>query len=131
MKECTKCGDLKPFSEFHKAASHPSGLRSQCKSCAREYSVARYAKNKQYYADYRIKQRYGLSPYEYSVLESQQKGACRICLAPNKPLVVDHDHATGVVRGLLCRECNIGIGMLNDSVIKVSAALEYLKESNV
>lgn len=45
-----------------------------------------------------------------------------------RPLVVDHDHTTGAVRGLLCSACNTGIGHLKDDPAVVAAALHYLKE---
>jgi len=42
------------------------------------------------------------------------------------PAAIDHNHATGLIRGLICRNCNSGIGMLSDDPIKVAAALTYL-----
>jgi len=67
----------------------------------------------------------------FTELNRVQNGLCAICKKPcdtNDVLSVDHCHETGKIRGLLCNKCNIGIGMLGDSVAGVQAALDYLKE---
>ncbi len=53
---------------------------------------------------------------------------CEICLRPNtkKALALDHDHTTGAFRGWLCNSCNLGLGMLGDSPVALTAALNYL-----
>jgi hypothetical protein len=60
----------------------------------------------------------------------QQGGGCAICHKPlklDRDTVIDHDHATGRIRGVLCRKCNIGIGQLRDDPTIVASALAYLK----
>lgn len=72
--------------------------------------------------------RYGLTNAEYTQMVIDQEGACAICdKIPHEVLRVDHDHVTGVVRALLCRKCNTGIGFLGDSVQSVTKALMYLR----
>lgn len=81
----------------------------------------------------KLKREYGLTENEYWNMFRSQEGRCAIC--PHAPapgeekLAVDHDHVTGAVRGLLCRPCNSGIGMLGDSYERVNKAAEYLAES--
>lgn len=84
-----------------------------------------------------LRWRYGLTLDEYTALANQQGGVCAICHQPNtcvdprtgtvKLLAVDHDHATGAIRGLLCSDCNRGMGFLKDSQELLRRALEYLE----
>lgn len=80
----------------------------------------------------RVRERkYGVTPETYDAMLADQVGRCAICGTDepggkNTCLSIDHDHATGVVRGLLCINCNHGIGALGDSVEGISKALEYL-----
>jgi len=81
---------------------------------------------------YRLKRVYGLSLEEYDTLVFRQGGVCAICSKPpsdkknHSMLYVDHDHTTGVVRGLLCRDCNLALGLFEDSKSFLKAAISYL-----
>lgn len=71
---------------------------------------------------------YGLTLEQIRELEVAQCGECAICgVVPEKRLVIDHDHKTGKVRGLICSRCNIGLGHLGDDVAGVRRALAYLE----
>ena len=62
----------------------------------------------------------------------KQDGCCAICGEPEPPyerLHIDHDHRTGVIRGLLCNNCNRGIGHLKESIPSLRAAIRYLKDA--
>lgn len=83
-----------------------------------------------------LKTKYGISEKEYAGFLQQQAGVCAICKTPPdfRRLCVDHDHKTGDVRGLLCRNCNCAIGLLKDSTELLDKAKNYLlqsKETNV
>lgn len=69
---------------------------------------------------------YGLTPEQYASMETSQRGKCAICDHEVK-LCVDHDHGSGKVRGLLCRKCNVGIGIFKDSPKLLSRAILYLR----
>lgn len=72
--------------------------------------------------------KYGFSVAQFDQMVLEQGGACAICAqVPKEVLRVDHDHVTGIVRALLCRKCNTGIGFLGDSVQTVTKALMYLR----
>ncbi len=78
--------------------------------------------------------RYGITLDEYNRLLAAQNHCCAICGKPEsdykrKNLSVDHCHDTGKVRGLLCNQCNMGIGQLNDDYITTQRAAAYLMKS--
>ena len=74
-----------------------------------------------------LERRYGISRTDYKVLLAAQRGVCPICgKRSKKTLCVDHCHATGTVRGLLCRQCNFGLVCLGDDQAAMIAALAYL-----
>jgi Autographiviridae endonuclease VII len=73
--------------------------------------------------------RYGISPEQYDDMWVEQIGLCAICHEPEKgrkSLHVDHDHASGEVRGLLCHCCNIMIGMARDNKMILESGVSYL-----
>lgn len=80
-----------------------------------------------------LKTKFGLSYQDYLDLQQKQNYSCKICLQKdeenNTSLVVDHCHETGKIRGLLCSNCNRGIGMLQDNVNVLQNAIDYLKEN--
>jgi hypothetical protein len=70
--------------------------------------------------------KYGLNPSAYEALELRSGGLCESCQRPGK-LVVDHDHRTGKVRGLLCRRCNTGVGFFEDNPETLERLAAYLR----
>ena len=101
----------------------------------------RRAGNKWYHGNargvwlYQLKTKYGITEEDYNNLLEQQNGLCAICKQPPDAgskgrtwrLHVDHDHRTNEVRGLLCDNCNRGIGLFQESVSNLEAATDYLK----
>lgn len=79
----------------------------------------------------RFKLLYGITFQEYDQLVERQNGRCKICSKLVAKLVVDHDHVTGAVRGLLCITCNVGVGMLRDSIETLESAIVYLRGSKI
>ncbi len=72
-----------------------------------------------------MKQRYGIGADEFDGLVRLQGGVCAICGRPD-PEHVDHSHETGEVRGILCFNCNGGLGQFRDSIDALIAAAAYL-----
>lgn len=70
---------------------------------------------------------YGMTIDRYFSLLEKQNWVCAICRKPVDAYVIDHDHSSGIVRGLLCHPCNVGLGNFQDSVEIVSRAVAYLK----
>lgn len=97
-----------------------SGVKppARCKKCRSKASH-----------DQRVKAVYGITPEAYQMLLDWQGGVCAICERPSKVrrLAVDHDHATGKVRGLLCRHCNYELlGWAKDDIAVFQRAIDYL-----
>jgi|SRR3989442_882027 len=71
---------------------------------------------------------YGISWQDYKAMAARQAGACAICKRkPGRTLHIDHCHSTGKVRGLLCNNCNSGLGSFDDQCSLLQAAAEYLE----
>lgn len=75
-----------------------------------------------------LRRRYGMTLEEYDLLVERQGGLCKAC-SRKQPLVVDHCHQTGRIRGLLCNDCNLAAGRLADSPRRCAQLERYLKES--
>lgn len=74
---------------------------------------------------------YGITSKDYDRMSEKQGGVCAICKKPEKSkngrLCVDHCHLTGKVRGLLCGNCNTGIGKLGEDIAVLEAAIRYIR----
>lgn len=87
--------------------------------------------------NWRLKQDHGITLDEYERMVADQGGVCKICRRPprggrthhDQMLHVDHDHSSGRVRGLLCRQCNVAIGFLDEDVEIIASAIHYLRRS--
>lgn len=76
----------------------------------------------------RLCKKYGITPADYARMLAEQHGGCAICRhCPDRTLHVDHCHATGKVRGLLCGRCNVALGMVGESSVRLRQAIDYLE----
>ena len=126
MKRCPSCGRRLALSEFPKNRSSRDGLATYCKPChnriGRENREKRHGSTRHYHLLYR----YGVGAAEVDRLIAEQGGLCAICR--ERPAEhVDHDHATGAIRGVLCFNCNGGLGQFRDRVDLLLAASAYLQ----
>jgi len=98
------------------------------KARKRELDLARYHADPSVARDKILRKKYGISQAEYDAMLEKQGGVCRICGGTNGPRIlhVDHHHGTGAVRGLLCTNCNTGLGMFQDNPNFLSQAMTYL-----
>ncbi len=82
-----------------------------------------------------LKRNYGITTQEYDTRLANQGGVCAICGADksgrsHESFIVDHDHNTGDIRGLLCHKCNVGLGAFGDDRNILKKALEYVCRPN-
>jgi hypothetical protein len=121
IKVCTKCKEEKSIKAFYEKSGGRSGVAAICIPCHNKISK-----------EHHLKSRYGLTIEQLDLLFEQQGGRCAICFTFEPGgrydnLHIDHDHNTGVVRGLLCASCNLGIGYLKDSTSVLKSATSYLE----
>jgi hypothetical protein len=117
---CTRCKNEKPATTefFPPHNKKKNGLDSWCRSCRATYRNA----------NCRGKFRAVISDEQLQSLKDTTK-ECVICGSEEK-LVVDHDHVTGKVRGMLCNHCNRGLGHFKDSPMLLEFAAQYLYASS-
>lgn len=77
-----------------------------------------------------LKKKYGITYEDFLRLSLNQNNQCKICSNTNN-LVVDHCHKTGLVRGVICKRCNTGLGHLGDNIEGLTKALQYLKDFKI
>lgn len=83
----------------------------------------------------RLARTLGITQEEYDYIMKEHDGKCDICDTtdpggPHKKFNLDHDHATGKIRGVLCRRCNTSIGQFEDSATLLKRAIQYLEDHN-
>lgn len=79
-----------------------------------------------------LRRKYGLSVEEFEFLRLSQADMCAICGEPEPSgLHIDHDHETGLIRGLLCGKCNKAIGLLKEDPGLFDAASSYLQRTQL
>lgn len=130
-KICGACRVAKPLDAFYLTKYGAAGRRGTCKDCTRErMRPARVEQIRRQNLG-----RYGMTVEQYDALFAEQGGRCAACGEPEwiksrngEPfkLAVDHDHATGRVRGLLCATCNRVVGHLETRPALVDRMVEYL-----
>ncbi len=145
-RPCRTCKVVKGKDEFHvhlssKLVNGERCRRSDCKDCSR---ASFRANRKKWIAEHpeenavsvrrTVLKRYGMTIADHDAMIKKQNGVCVICGDPPgvigrwSTLHIDHDHATGKVRGLLCHGCNVGLGLFRDSSKFLKNAARYLDE---
>jgi hypothetical protein len=134
QKRCKKCGEIKPFDAFGNHKNTKDGKRSSCKKCANQYNKAWHKANPEKQREANLKCVYGITIDIYNQLLNKQNYRCALC-GTDTPggngnrFHVDHNHQTGEVRGLLCYQCNVGLGHLKDSPKLLKRAIQYLEDN--
>ena len=139
--ECKACG--KAYMAEWRAAHRPemrahekkrrAKMTPEDKARYRAMDIARYHADPSIARDKYLRRTFGISLAEYSEMLKAQNGRCWICGttegdSSGRTLAVDHHHGTGAVRGLLCSNCNRGIGLFKDDPERLAKAISYLLE---
>lgn len=101
--------------------------REKVLATAREH----YAKNPTLQREIYLKKEHGLTPTQYDAMNVAQQGHCKVCGRDDQRLHVDHDHTTGLIRGLLCGNCNRMVGLAGDDPAVLRQAADYIEQSTV
>ncbi len=144
---CFGCNEEKPWDQFHKQPGGTNGRKSRCVVCMRKHLDRWRAENPSHFRrigwKYELKRLYKMTPEQYLSMLESQGNVCAICkeegnltvdgselIKNGKPTKfhVDHDHVTGVVRGILCNSCNRGLGAFRDNVQYLQDAVKYLSK---
>lgn len=145
FRVCTLCQTLQPFENFNK---HSKGkLRTECKTCSKTKNKKYYSQNrdkikkqvkekssfnKEKIQNAKLQNKFGITLKDKENLFEKQGRCCAICKTKenvvNRGWDVDHCHDTGKVRGILCSNCNRGLGLFGDDPSVVLNAFEYLKK---
>jgi hypothetical protein len=116
------------------ALAYWRGYRARNREKLRLYHKKRYHEGKSAH----LSCNYGISRAEFDKMAEEQAGRCAVCDTVPQPtsdgrrtLGVDHDHATGKVRALLCTTCNLGLGAFRDDPELLRMAADYLEAHRV
>ena len=122
MLTCRSCGVEKPLADFYKT-------RRTCKKCFADTAKKKYHANKDVRRDQNMRRLYDISLDTYNKMFTEQKGCCACCgrhqTEFTRALAIDHNHATGEVRALLCTHCNTAYGSLNENEERINQLLQY------
>lgn len=122
-KRCPRCQLTQPARDFHRNASTRDGLHWVCRTCnTKSDAYGRQVERRRRFRTYDI------TAEEVEDLLRRQRQCCAICGIgfTGTEFHIDHWHASGIVRGLLCRRCNTALGLLKDDPVRLRAAIRYL-----
>jgi hypothetical protein len=129
LRRCPRCEAVKPESEFPRNRSAKSGFGTYCKPChnaiTRQFVKSKHGSSRHYH----LRRRYGIGADDVEQMLRAQCFLCPLCFTPIsvKNAHVDHDHASGEVRHLLCFNCNGGLGQFHDDPAALRRAAAYVE----
>ena len=133
MKTCHICLLEKTTDDFEKNINCADGITNRCKNCRNIKLKVGYKKDikkREAQRNRSLKYKFGIDLITYRTMVEQQDGRCVTCSrhysSLSKPLVVDHNHETGRVRGLLCDYCNRLLGNYENKPSLFRAFEKYL-----
>lgn len=129
MVVCVGCKQPKARDCFYRSPRKRNGLQSRCKECNyarhKELRVDRKDYNPPKARDAWLRAKYGIGQDDYLQMVEDQNGRCAVC-GDEAKLVIDHDHESGAVRGLLCLHCNVAEGHLKGDPARMVSLAAYI-----
>ncbi|MFB6568364.1 endonuclease VII domain-containing protein [Streptomyces noursei] len=135
---CSECDQIKPITDFYLQSKNPNSRVfgrpwKKCKACVAEQRRQQREADPETWrnraVDAKLRHLYGIGRDDYEALLRKQRGCCAICGEPpaeRRRLHVDHHHGNSAIRGLLCGNCNRGLGYLCDNPEIVLRAADYV-----
>lgn len=154
-KTCSHCGETKDIAEFRHGPGYKGGYRTECRSCERErYRLWKKRNPDKYRAKWQrdndkrkenrtgnydrtperramsrnnhLVRKYGITLADEDALIEAQGGKCAAC-GREERLVVDHCHKSSAVRAMLCNNCNVVLGLVDDDVDHLRKIIQYIE----
>ena len=138
-RTCNKCGQTKNLIEFYKTGrkkdKDPNKRHYTCKDCTKARVKAAHRADPSLQRRRDLRRLYDITLEEYEEMLERQAGKCAICKTDtaggkHNVFCVDHDHVTGKVRELLCKDCNIVLGLVQDSPEHLNRLIAYVIKHN-
>jgi hypothetical protein len=128
-RRCPDCQQVLPLDRFVRSRAAAGGIGSYCRECSNTRAKGSRQRLHGGSRHYHLKRRYGIGADEVELALRAQLRHCPICLTPltEETVRVDHDHKTGALRGLLCFNCNGGLGQFKDDPALLRRAASYLE----
>ena len=132
-RKCNKCGEVKQLTDFYKTGrktdKNKDNRHYTCKECTKARLKSKH--NPTTYRRQHLRRTYDISLEEYEEMLSIQGNKCAVCKTEkaggkHNVFCVDHDHVTGKVRELLCKDCNIVLGIIKDSPEHLGRLMAYI-----
>jgi hypothetical protein len=131
IKACSCCYQFFGKEFFHPERRNVDGLNSACRQCRNKKALQWQQNNPKSKRSTHLKSKFGITAEQFDEMLQLQNHCCAICMSPTPKgrgtFHVDHCHETGKIRGILCHDCNTGIGKLGDSLESVKKAVSYLE----
>ena len=142
-KQCKDCREVKPIVDFSKRYKDSTSYFNRCVPCESIRQAKYRAENKDKSRCRQLRRNYGITLDEFNIMLKKQDNRCLICDVKVHAIIggdlkgdnktkacLDHCHATGNVRGILCNNCNKALGLLQDEPSILKQAIAYLEYNN-
>ena len=141
-KVCNKCSIVKPIDDYYVKKIGKKGQKLYqgiCKKCLNAHNLKKYHNESKEQRERRkllnshahMKRKYGLTTEQFSAMITEQDNRCKICTCEMEDPQIDHNHSTGKIRGLLCKPCNMSLGLLKEDINSLYNMISYINDDKL